>query len=63
MSLGNGVSLPLQFFSGIWHVVNGCGKIKRALNVVWLSLGNIPFYWALLPVYYYEDDFLLNYTV
>ncbi|XP_049975801.1 alpha-enolase-like [Alexandromys fortis] len=51
------------FFSVFWHGVNGLQKIPIALNAVRSSLGNIPFYSAVLPVDYYEDDLVLNYNV
>lgn len=57
MSLASAV--PLYAFSGIWRGVNGCGEISTVFNVVRLSLKNISFYWAFLPMDYYEDVFIL----
>lgn len=55
--------LLLPVFSGICHVGNGCQVIPTALNVVWLSHGNVLFYAAFLPIDYYKYDFLLSHTV
>lgn len=40
------ICLLLLSSSGVWHGVNRCGEIPTACNVVCLSHGNIPFYWA-----------------
>lgn len=55
--------LLLLFFSGVCRVGNGCQVIPTALNVVWLSHGNILFYSVFLPIDYYKYDFLLSCTV
>lgn len=55
--------LPQPSFSGVWYGMNGFGESPITCNVVCLSHGNITFYWAFLPMEYYEDDFFLSYTV